>query len=58
MLPLLLAGFLPTVQEAQRMSALIKSGTPAQATQLVERAIEDAAARQRTGRRPPGQADG
>ncbi|MFD4699466.1 hypothetical protein [Streptomyces niveus] len=58
MLPLLLAGFLPTVQEAQRMSALIKSGTPAQATQLVEQAIEDAAARQWTGCRPPGQADG
>ncbi|MEV4993515.1 hypothetical protein [Streptomyces niveus] len=56
LLPLLLAGFLPTVQEAQRMSALIKSGTPAQATRLVEQAIEDAA-RQRTGRRPPGQAD-
>lgn len=57
LLPLLLAGFLPTVQEAQRMSALIKSGTPARATQLVEQAIEDAAARQRTGRRPPGQVD-
>ncbi|MEV8406956.1 hypothetical protein AB0R12_14400 [Streptomyces niveus] len=57
LLPLLLAGFLPTVQEAQRMSALIKSGTPAQATRLVEQAIEDAVARQRTGRRPPGQAD-
>ncbi|MEV8341825.1 hypothetical protein [Streptomyces niveus] len=58
LLPLLLAGFLPTTQEAQRMSALIKSGTPAQATRLVEQAIEDAVARQRTGRRPPGQADG
>lgn len=57
LLPLLLAGFLPTVQEAQRMSALIKSGTPARATRLVEQAIEDAAARQRTGRRPPGQVD-
>ncbi|MFF2641288.1 hypothetical protein ACFVUB_15735 [Streptomyces niveus] len=57
LLPLLLAGFLPTVQEAQRMSALIKSGTPARATRLVEQAIEDAVARQRTGRRPPGQAD-
>ncbi|MFD4113861.1 hypothetical protein ACFWSJ_10445 [Streptomyces niveus] len=56
LLPLLLAGFLPTVQEAQRMSALIKSGTPAQATRLVEQAIEDAVARQRTGRRSPGQA--
>ncbi|MEV8285425.1 hypothetical protein [Streptomyces niveus] len=57
-MPLLLAGFLPTVQEAQRMSALIKSGTPAQSTRLVEQAIEDAMARRRAGRRPPGQADG
>ncbi|MGW8450837.1 hypothetical protein ACWGLO_05005 [Streptomyces niveus] len=57
-MPLLLAGFLPTVQEAQRMSALIKSGTPAQSTRLVEQAIEDAMARRRTGPPPPGRADG
>lgn len=55
MLPLPLVGFLPTTEEAQRMSALIKSGTPAQATHLVEQAIEDAAARQHADRRPPGQ---
>lgn len=41
LLPLLLVGVLPTTEDAQRMSALIKSGTQAQATQLVERAIDE-----------------
>ncbi|MET9552546.1 hypothetical protein [Streptomyces sp. NPDC006645] len=63
LLPLLLIGFLPTTEEAQRMSAPIKSGTRTQAThlveQVVEQIIEDAAARRHTGRRgPPGRDDG
>jgi hypothetical protein len=40
-LPVLLAGFLPSTAEAQRLSALIGSSPADQAPRLVERAIED-----------------
>lgn len=39
-LPLLLAGFLPTTEEAQRVSALVKKSPPERRAQLVERAVE------------------
>jgi hypothetical protein len=40
LLPLLLAGFLPTTEEAQRVSALVKKSPPGRRAQLVERAVE------------------
>lgn len=40
LLPLLLAGFLPTTQEAQRVSALVKKSPPGRRAQLVEQAVE------------------
>lgn len=40
LLPLLLAGFLPTTEEAQRMGALVKKSPPGRRAQLVERAVE------------------
>jgi hypothetical protein len=40
LLPLLLAGFLPTTQEAQRVSALVKMSPPEGRAHLVERAVE------------------
>ncbi|MGW0613154.1 hypothetical protein [Streptomyces sp. NPDC002788] len=40
LLPLLLAGFLPTTQEAQRMSALMKKSPPQRRAQLVGQAVE------------------
>jgi hypothetical protein len=41
-LPLLLVGYLPTTEEAQRMSTLIKGRPPEQVTWLMEQAVEDA----------------
>ncbi len=41
-LPLVLAGFMPSTAEAQRISALIKTSPPALKAGLVEQAIEDA----------------
>ncbi|MEU0898350.1 hypothetical protein [Streptomyces massasporeus] len=40
LLPLLLAGFLPTTEEAQRVSALVKMSPPERRAHLVERAVE------------------
>jgi len=40
-LPLLLVGYLPTTQEAQRMSTLIKNSSPERVTWLMKQAIED-----------------
>ncbi|MEU0218297.1 hypothetical protein ABZ281_25720 [Streptomyces sp. NPDC006265] len=40
LLPLLPAGFLPTTEEAQRVSALVKKSPPGRRTHLVERAVE------------------
>jgi hypothetical protein len=40
LLPVLLVGFLPTTEEAQRLSALIKRSPPAQKVSLIEQAIE------------------
>ncbi|MFE2781631.1 hypothetical protein ACFXJM_18405 [Streptomyces massasporeus] len=40
LLPLLLAGFLPTTEEAQRVSALVKKSPPQRRAHLVERAVE------------------
>ncbi|MFF7487145.1 hypothetical protein ACFZBC_16835 [Streptomyces luteogriseus] len=40
LLPLLLAGFLPTTEEAQRVSALVKKSPPQRRAHLVERAAE------------------
>ncbi|MFD5231489.1 hypothetical protein ACFWJ5_23735 [Streptomyces qaidamensis] len=40
LLPLLLAGFLPTTEEAQRVSALVKKSPPERRAHLVERAVE------------------
>ncbi|MFI0140215.1 hypothetical protein [Streptomyces luteogriseus] len=39
LLPLLLAGFLPTTEEAQRVSALVKKSPPQRRAHLVERAV-------------------
>ncbi|WP_437096209.1 hypothetical protein [Streptomyces sp. enrichment culture] len=47
LLPLLLVGLLPTVEAAQRMSALLERSSPAQKTHLVEQAIEEMLRRQR-----------
>ncbi|UCM90587.1 hypothetical protein [Streptomyces marincola] len=49
MLPLVLIGFLPSTEEAQRLSALVKSSSPAEATRIVERAIEETVARGHVG---------
>ncbi|MCC9308391.1 hypothetical protein LN042_15050 [Kitasatospora sp. RB6PN24] len=46
LLPLVLVGRLPTTEEAQRMSALIKNSPPAQRVHLIEQAIEAALRRQ------------
>lgn len=40
LLPLLLAGFLPTTEEAQRVSALVKKSPPGRRAHLVERAVQ------------------
>ncbi|MEU3486312.1 hypothetical protein [Streptomyces massasporeus] len=40
LLPLLLAGFLPTTEEAQRVSALVKTSPPQRRAHLVERVVE------------------
>ncbi|MFF8012662.1 hypothetical protein [Streptomyces sp. NPDC007929] len=40
MLPLLLAGFLPTTEQAQRVSALMRKSPPGRRAQSVERAVE------------------
>ncbi|MFJ5998762.1 hypothetical protein [Streptomyces sp. NPDC092370] len=40
LLPLLLAGFLPTTEEAQRVSALVKKSPPGRRAQLVEQVVE------------------
>ncbi|MZF86111.1 hypothetical protein [Streptomyces sp. SID5643] len=40
LLPLLLAGFLPTTEEAQRMSALVKKSPPGRRARSVELAVE------------------
>ncbi|MFJ8052786.1 hypothetical protein [Streptomyces luteogriseus] len=40
LLPLLLAGFLPTTEEAQRVSALVKKSPPERRAHLVERAVQ------------------
>ncbi len=40
-LPVLLVGLLPTTEEAQRVSALIKRSSPAQKPVLIEQAIEE-----------------
>ncbi|MEV6591225.1 hypothetical protein [Streptomyces acidicola] len=51
-LPHLLVGLLPTIEEAQRMSALIKRSPPAQKTRLIEQAIEETLGRRRDRSRP------
>ncbi|MFD5158591.1 hypothetical protein ACFWMJ_11030 [Streptomyces hawaiiensis] len=40
LLPLLLAGFLPTTEEAQRVGALVKKSPPGRRAQPAERAVE------------------
>ncbi|MER5835163.1 hypothetical protein ABT116_31125 [Streptomyces sp. NPDC002130] len=40
LLPLLLAGFLPTTEEAQRISALVKKSPPGRRAQLVEQIVQ------------------
>ncbi|MFE1249438.1 hypothetical protein [Streptomyces sp. NPDC058735] len=40
LLPVLLAGFLPTTEEAQRMSALVRKSPPYRRARLVEQAVE------------------
>ncbi|MFC4494523.1 hypothetical protein ACFPA8_10310 [Streptomyces ovatisporus] len=52
LLPLLLVGLLPTIEEAQRMSALLKRSPPTQTTHLVEQAIEEMLGRRRDRSRP------
>ncbi|WP_461037365.1 hypothetical protein [Streptomyces mayteni] len=52
-LPHLLVGLLPTIRQAQRLSAMIKRGPPTQGTRLIERAIEETLGRQRDGGGPP-----
>ncbi|MET9761031.1 hypothetical protein ABZ016_18505 [Streptomyces sp. NPDC006372] len=44
LLPLLLTGFLPTTEEAQRMSAVVKKSPPGRRAQFVEQAVEELAA--------------
>ncbi|GHC95501.1 hypothetical protein GCM10010313_00520 [Streptomyces violarus] len=39
LLPLLLVGFLPTTEEAQRMSALVKAGSPTRRVLVVEQFV-------------------
>ncbi|MDN0197081.1 hypothetical protein [Streptomyces sp. S.PNR 29] len=41
LLPFLLVGCLPTVEEAQRLSGLVKRSSPAQKASVAERAVED-----------------
>ena len=51
-LPLLLVGLLPTIEEAQRMSALIKESPPTQMSHFIEQAIKETLERQRGRSRP------
>lgn len=51
-LPVLLVGVLPTVAEAQGMSALLKRSSWTRKTWLIEQVVEDAFARLEAGRRP------
>ncbi|MES4909246.1 MULTISPECIES: hypothetical protein [unclassified Streptomyces] len=51
-LPLLLVGLLPTIEEAQRMSALIKESPPTQMIHFIEQAIKETLERQRGRSRP------
>ncbi|WDV49174.1 hypothetical protein PV963_01100 [Streptomyces coeruleorubidus] len=44
LLPLLLVGFLPTTEQAQRVSALVKRSPPGRRAQLVEESVEALAA--------------
>ncbi|WP_199548955.1 hypothetical protein [Streptomyces sp. N35] len=46
-LPLLLAGFLPTTQEAQRMSATVKRAAAEAREELVDQAVEETVSRLR-----------
>ncbi|MEU3891676.1 hypothetical protein [Streptomyces sp. NPDC029041] len=54
LLPLLLAGYLPTTEEAQRISALVKKSPPGRRAQLVEQTVrqlaEDFSRRRRAAR--------
>jgi hypothetical protein len=52
LLPLLLVGFMPTTEQAQRVSALVKRSSPAQRTRLVEQALEDTIRHLYATRRP------
>ncbi|RNF85867.1 hypothetical protein [Streptomyces botrytidirepellens] len=52
LLPHLLVGLLPTIEEAQRVSALIKRGSPIRKTHLIEQAIEETLGRRRDRRHP------
>ncbi|MFJ7333268.1 hypothetical protein ACIQU3_03580 [Streptomyces sp. NPDC101110] len=45
LLPLLLAGFLPTTEEAQRISALVKKSPPQRRARLVEQTVGELAER-------------
>ncbi|MEV6424679.1 hypothetical protein [Streptomyces sp. NPDC051662] len=51
LLPALLVGLLPTTEEAQRMSALIKRSPRTEKIRLMEQAVEEALQRQRDRRR-------
>ncbi|MGX1755751.1 hypothetical protein ACWIG5_02340 [Streptomyces lydicus] len=51
-LPLLLVGVLPTTEEAQRMSSLVKSYSGTAKPSLVERLLEETLLRHRGGSRP------
>lgn len=52
LLPVLLTGVLPSTEEAQRMSALIKRSSPTQKIYLIEQAIEETLRRQRSRSSP------
>ncbi|MCQ4043318.1 hypothetical protein ACFOSC_00860 [Streptantibioticus rubrisoli] len=51
LLPVLLVGHLPSIEEAQRMSALVKRSPQAQKHILIEQAIEEIARHQRRAKR-------
>ncbi|TQF07263.1 hypothetical protein E6W39_10455 [Kitasatospora acidiphila] len=56
LLPLVLVGILPSTEEAQRMSALVKRSPPAQRARLIEQAIEEVLRREGERERSrPGQ---
>ncbi|MFI6942903.1 hypothetical protein ACIBI4_26860 [Streptomyces sp. NPDC050418] len=50
LLPLLLVGFLPSTEEAQRLSAAVKRAAPEERERVIDRAVEDAAVRFRAGK--------